>query len=76
VGRTEGSETLRDEFVNQVRSIVVDHVGDDEGEYSLQVTPRGSKFTKVSVETTVCSASIITSIYENLKAMELSVMQF
>jgi putative lipoic acid-binding regulatory protein len=41
-----------------------------------RVVPRGTKFTKVSVKVSVESAAMITSIYEELDAMELTVMKF
>ena len=59
-------------LVDKVKAIVEASASD----VSTTVTPRGSKFTKVTCEATVESAAMITQIYEEIGAMEESVMQF
>lgn len=62
------------EFVEQVKAVVGDVAGKDD--LRLSVTPRGSKFTKVTIEAEVHSAQMITAIYSGLEGLEMSVMQF
>jgi putative lipoic acid-binding regulatory protein len=73
VGRV-GEEEGKQEFINQVKSIIQKGSGDDA--VVCQVTPRGTKFTKVTVEAQVDSALIITNIYNELGAIEQCVMKF
>jgi putative lipoic acid-binding regulatory protein len=76
VGRTRGEKTLEEEFIGQVKAIVWKGSGDDEENVLCQITPRGKSFTKVTVQAQVGNATIISSIYEQLEELELSVMQF
>ena len=75
VGKTRGDEQLQDEFVQQVKAIVAQETGGEDG-LVVQVTPRGKSFTKVIVEAEVDSAPIIQTVYQQLGALEMSVMQF
>lgn len=61
-------------FVGAVRAVVERATGDDE--VVLKVTPRGAKFTKVLVEARVQSSNMVTSVYEQLEALEQVVMKF
>ena len=45
-------------------------------EMQCEVKRRGKNFLKVSVDVTVESAAVISSIYKNLSEMELTVMNF
>jgi putative lipoic acid-binding regulatory protein len=76
VGKTRGDKTLEEEFIQQVKAIVLKGSGDDEENVLCQIIPRGKSFTKVTVEVQVDSAIIISSIYEQLEELEISVMQF
>lgn len=44
--------------------------------YSISIKPRGTKFTKFTIDTYVYDANMISSIYQQLSIMELSIMQF
>lgn len=73
VGKTETADEKED-FVQQVQQLVTALSGDED--IVSHVTPRGSKFTKITVEAQVDSAAIITSIYKELEHVERIVMQF
>lgn len=75
VGKTGGEESTRDKFVEQIKEIVGNASGDMDG-MQLQITPRGKNFTKVTIQVTVESATIITNIYTELESLELAVMRF
>ena len=74
VGKTEGDDDVTNSFVEDVKAVVQEMitVNDDE----VTVTPRGSKFTKVSVQAQVESSDMISTIYAKLGDLELSVMRF
>ena len=74
VGRTEGDASVEEQFVQQVKGIVVQTTTNED--ITCQITPRGTKFTKVAIEVRVDSTDVIASIYDQLKALDLSVMQF
>eukprot|EP00591_Stephanopyxis_turris_P012477 CAMPEP_0195520748 /NCGR_PEP_ID=MMETSP0794_2-20130614/17524_1 /TAXON_ID=515487 /ORGANISM="Stephanopyxis turris, Strain CCMP 815" /LENGTH=219 /DNA_ID=CAMNT_0040650167 /DNA_START=14 /DNA_END=673 /DNA_ORIENTATION=+ len=76
VGRTNGDEAIRDQFVNDVRSLVSGAAGGDADSIQYKVTPRGKTFTRVCVEVTVDSAAIITSVYDSLGDLEQTVMRY
>jgi len=83
VGKTGGDRDAQEEFVGQVKEIAKTTTasssapgGDDGDEVICRITPRGSKFTKVTIQVQVDSADVIASIYDQLEALELSVMQF
>ena len=61
-------------FVDAVRTVVDRTTGDDQ--LVMKVTPRGTKFTKVLIEANVQSSSMVTTIYEQLEALEQVVMKF
>lgn len=75
VGKTNGDDDLVDEFVAQVREIILDTTDDADGIECL-ITPRTKNFTKVTIESKVESAAMIKTIYDNLEALELAVMRF
>mmetsp|Transcript_48384 Transcript_48384/g.89723 ORF Transcript_48384/g.89723 Transcript_48384/m.89723 type:complete len:191 (-) Transcript_48384:199-771(-) len=75
VGRTGGDDELKEEYAESVRRIVASVSGDDDG-LAMRVTPRGKSFTRVSVQVTVDSAAVITSIYEELGSLERTVMRY
>jgi putative lipoic acid-binding regulatory protein len=61
-------------FVDAVRAVVDQVTGDDQ--LVMKVTPRGTKFTKLLIEANVQSSSMVSSIYEQLEALEQVVMKF
>ena len=72
IGKTvDGPESVN-EFVQKVKDIVADTSGQDG--FECKVTPRGKKFTKVSVSVMVESPSVINSIYDSLT--DVTVMRF
>ena len=73
VGRTES--IAGDVYANEVKSALSSVLGSD-AKMELRVIPRGKKFTRVSAKVTVDSASVISSIYEELGAIEATVMKF
>lgn len=50
--------------------------GDGAGKVVCVVKPRGKNFTKITVEVMVESAAVISSVYEELGALERTVMRF
>lgn len=70
-----GKTTDSDGYANEVKSLVQSILGMD-ARMETRVVPRGTKFTRVSVKVNVESAAIISSIYEELDSMELTVMKF
>jgi putative lipoic acid-binding regulatory protein len=76
VGRTSGNETKKEDFVEQVKAAVASVSGPVDQDLACLITPRGKSFTKVSIEAQVQSAAMITTIYTELKNLEMSVMQF
>lgn len=74
VGKTSDDSSLRDQFVQDVQSTVSSQTTADE--MACQVTPRGKKFTKVSIQAEMDSAESIAAVYDQLGKLELSVMRF
>lgn len=74
VGKTNGDAAIEERFVERMVHLVSDTCGEDG--LTFDVTPRGSKFTKVSVQATVESATMISAVYDELKNEETCVMQF
>lgn len=77
VGRNiedEDSSSVGDIYADEVKAVIESALGETEME--MRVTPRGKKFTKVSVSVSVESAAMITSIYEDLGQLESTVMKF
>ena len=75
VGRTAGDSALVDQFVADVREVIVLATGDSDG-IQCQITPRGKNFTKVTIEATVENAAMISAAYEGLERLELTAMLF
>lgn len=71
VGKTTDTEA----FVASIAETLHAELGDD-AQLQVTVTPRGSKFTKVSVRTIVYNAESITNIYNTLGDLESIVMRF
>lgn len=74
VGRTNNDATETDTFVEAVKDIVRENSGSEE--LTCSITPRGTNYTKVTVEAQVESTSIITRIYKELEGLEQAVMRF
>ncbi|GFH54415.1 hypothetical protein CTEN210_10891 [Chaetoceros tenuissimus] len=74
VGRTKGETELAEEYVENVKQVILSHAGDENIECT--VTPRGKSFTKVVAKARVESSTMITNIYEELASMESTVMRF
>ncbi len=70
-----GKTTIGEDYAEEVKKVLVTIVGEN-ADFDLSVIPRGKKFTKVSARITVESASMIASIYNELDAMESTVMKF
>ena len=74
-----GHKTLNiddgDDYANEVRLALTSVLGSN-AHVEMQVVPRGKKFTKVTATMTVDSASVISSIYDNLEALDATVMKF
>ncbi len=73
VGRTEF--VAGDVYANEVKLALSSVLGSD-AEMELRVVTRGKKFTRVSAKVTVDSSSIIKKIYEELGALDATVMKF
>ena len=82
VGKTSGDSVIKEAFVKQIEDIIIqssftpmlmDGINDD---VRYEVTERGTKFTKVSIQKEVINAEEIAYIYDQLSKLELSVMQF
>ena len=74
VGRTNGDEKLKIEYIDKVKSIVASLSGDDR--MKVRVTPRGKNFTRITLKATVESVAIINSIYVALEKSENTIMQY
>lgn len=74
VGKTKGDKNFAEEYINKVKQIVQSNSGD--ANCMLHSKPRGNNFTKVEVEVTVQSSSMITRIYEELADIDETVMIF
>lgn len=75
VGKTNGNEAMREEFVKQVKSIVGEATGDIDG-MECQIIPRGENFTKITVEAMVENAAMISTTYGELEELEFTIMRF
>ena len=79
VGRNivdENSSNVGDIYADEVKAVIESALGETEMDMEMRVTPRGKKFTKVSVSVSVESAAMITSIYKDLGQLESTVMKF
>jgi hypothetical protein len=74
VGRTSGSDAVRDEYVEEIKKVVLETSGDDG--IQCQIIPRGKNFTKVQCEVEVQNASMINTIYDDLDKLGNTVMRF
>lgn len=74
VGKTI-EESAGDAYAEDVKSALGSILGSD-AKIEMRVVPRGKKFTRVSAKVTVESTAIIASIYEELGALEATVMKF
>ena len=75
VGKTSGDEELQTTYLEQVKEVVLETSGDQEG-IICKVTPRGRNFTKVQCEVSVESSSMINMIYDDLEKLDMTVMRF
>ena len=76
VGKTNAdAEDSCDNYEKKVR-VVMESILGEVTNMEMRVTPRGKKYTKVSVKVSVDSASIIATIYEELGALKSTVMKF
>jgi len=81
VGKTteDGQSSSVDVFEQAVKSVVTSEIpfveGDDQ-EIVCEITPRGKKFTKITIEVSVPDAATITKVYDKLEALEQCVMKF
>ena len=60
VGRTNGDDTEKEEYVSEIKRIVSSLSGDEEG-VEMRITPRGKNFTRITLDVTVDSVAIINS---------------
>jgi putative lipoic acid-binding regulatory protein len=74
VGRTSGDDEVTKKYIDDVNEVVLEISGDKELQFNT--VPRGKSFTKITVEASVESSSMITLIYEKLAELELTVMRF
>lgn len=75
VGKKAETEDPCDNYERKVRTVVESVLG-EAANIEMRVTPRGKKYTKVSVKVSVESAAIIAMIYEELDALKATVMKF
>jgi len=75
VGRTNDDETTKEDYIEEIKSIVSSLSGDDEG-MEIRITPRGKNFTRVTLQVTVESVAIINSVYAALEENDKTVMQY
>lgn len=74
VGKTNGDDEKASEYSKMVEEIVRKNSGAEDLECVIK--PRGKNFTKIVVEVTVQSSSMITNIYDELAALDQTVMRF
>jgi len=72
---TTNNDNGGEDYANSVKFALTSILGSD-AKIELRVVPRGTKFTRVSAKVTVESANIISSIYEELGALDGTVMKF
>ena len=78
VGKTNGDAATQSSFVQQVQRTIQESCGDDDDDEPVRydVTQRGTKYTKVSIQKQVMNAQEITFIYDQLSQLDRSVIQF
>ena len=69
------THTTKEEYVNEIKSIVSSLSGDEEG-METTITPRGKNFTRITLQVTVESVAMINSIYAALEDNDKTVMQY
>jgi putative lipoic acid-binding regulatory protein len=74
VGKTYGDDEKASEYSKIVEEIVRKNSGSEDLECVMK--PRGKNFTKIVIEVTVESSSMITNIYDELAALDQTVMRF
>ena len=74
VGKTNGDDEKASDFSKMVEEIVRKNSGAEDLECVIK--PRGKNFTKIVIEVTVESSSMITNIYDELAALDQTVMRF
>jgi len=72
---TNNNDNGGEDYANSVKFALTSILGSD-AKIELRVVPRGTKFTRVSAKVTVDSANIISSIYEELGALDGTVMKY
>ncbi|KAL7524582.1 hypothetical protein ACHAWF_001004 [Thalassiosira exigua] len=79
VGRTAGDVGECDDsdegYASEVKTVLASVLGHD-AKIEMRVVPRGKKFTRVTAKVTVESASVIRSIFEDLDALDGTIMKF
>ena len=75
VGKKAETEDPCDNYERKVRAVIESVLGES-ATMEMRVTPRGKKYTKVSVKVSVESAAIISTIYDELGALKDTVMKF
>ena len=73
VGKTSGDTTIQEEYIEDVKKIVMETAGDD---IACKITPRGKNFTKVQCEVEVQNSAMISTIYDELDKLERTMMRF
>jgi putative lipoic acid-binding regulatory protein len=82
VGKTSGDAVIKELFVKQIKDIFIQSsftpmfMDKEDDDVRYEITERGTKFTKVTIQKEVINAEEITYIYDELSKLELSVMQF
>jgi len=74
VGKTNGDDGAVQEYVEEVKRVVLETSGDNDATWEIR--PRGSKFTKVQCEVEVQSSTMVNTIYEDISNLERTVMRF
>jgi putative lipoic acid-binding regulatory protein len=75
VGKTSGNDAVAEEFIKQVKDMIIEATGDKDG-IQCQITPRGKNYIKVTVQANVESVAMITAAYNSIESLEWTVMRF
>ena len=75
VGRTSGDDAIVERFVEEVKQVVIQQTGDEDG-LQCKITPRSKNFTKSTIQANVQNAEMISAAYDAIEALELTVMRF
>ena len=76
VGRTNGDDSVKEQYIEEIKSTVSSLSGDDEEGMEIRITPRGRNFTRITLQVTVESVAIVNSIYDALEKNDKTVMQY